>query len=64
MPAIEDLRVIGAPVDDPVALARFIGGLILTRRQKAALLKDYLQQKGVALDASIRSAADQYVEAL
>lgn len=64
MPKIDDLRFIGAPVDDPVQTARFIGGMILTKRQKAALLKDYLGEIGHAIDAPIRAAADAYVEAL
>ena len=64
MPKIDDLRFIGAPVDDPRLTAAFIGGMILTKRQKAALLKDYLLEKGVSLDVGIRRAADAYVEAL
>lgn len=64
MPKIDDLRFIGAPVDDPVQTARFIGGMILTKRQKAALLKDYLIEKGLGISTEIRHAADAYVEAL
>lgn len=64
MGKIADLTYIGAPVDDPVKVAAFIGGMILTKRQKAALLKDYLGEKGVSLDAGIRRAADAYAEAL
>lgn len=64
MGKIEDLSFIGAPVGDPVMTAAFIGGMILTKRQKAALLKDYLSEKGVTLSADIRRAADAYVEAL
>lgn len=62
--AIADLRFVGAPVDDAVATARFIGGMILTKRQKAALLKTYLSEKGVALSLNIRTAADAYAEHL
>jgi hypothetical protein len=64
MGKVADLSYIGAPVDDPVRTAAFIGGMILTKRQKAALLKDYLSEKGVTLSAEIRRAADAYVEAL
>lgn len=64
MPAIQDLEFIGAPVADPVQTAAFIGGMILTRRQKAALLKDYLTQKGAALTDEVRKAADAYADAL
>jgi hypothetical protein len=60
----DDLRFIGAPVDDPVRTAAFIGGMILTKRQKAALLKDYLLEVGRSLDAEIRRAAEAYAEAL
>lgn len=64
MPKIDDLRFIGAPVESPTSTAAFIGGMVLTKRQKAALLKDYLSEKGVSLDAGIRRAADAYAEAL
>lgn len=64
MGAVADLTYIGAPVGDPVKTAAFIGGMILTKRQKAALLKDYLQEKGASLSADVRRAADQYAEAL
>lgn len=64
MATIDDLRFIGAPVDDPRATAQFIGGMILTRRQKAALLKEYLREKGLVISTEIRRAADAYVEAL
>lgn len=62
--ALADLRFVGAPVDDPVATARFIGGMILTKRQKANLLKSYLSEKGVSLSSDIRAAADAYAEHL
>jgi len=64
MGAKEDLGFVGAPVADAVATARFIGGMILTKRQKAALLKDYLQQVGKPLTDEVRRAADAYSEAL
>jgi len=61
---VADLAFVGADVDDPVRTAFFIGGMILTKRQKASLLKDYLLEKGLTLNAAIRRAADAYVEAL
>jgi len=64
MGKVDDLSFVGAPVDNPVGTASFIGGMILTKRQKAALLKDYLQEKGLSLTADIRKGADAYVEAL
>lgn len=64
MAVIDDLRFVGAPVDDPVATAGFIAGMILTKRQKASLLKDYLAGKGVSLSVEIRRAADPYADAL
>ena len=64
MSAKDDLSFVGAPVDDSAATARFIGGMILTKRQKAALLKDYLQAQGQSLTPEIRKAADLYAEAL
>ncbi len=62
--ALADLRFIGAPVEDPVATARFIAGQVLTRRQKAALLKEYLAETGGTLTPEVRAAADQFAEAL
>lgn len=62
--ALADLRFIGAPVEDPVATARFIAGLILTRRQKAALLKEYLVDTNRVLTPEVRAAADPFAEAL
>jgi hypothetical protein len=64
MGKVDDLLYIGAPVSDPVQTAAFIGGMILTKRQKAGLLKEYLQEKGLSLSAEIRKGADAYVEAL
>lgn len=64
MATVADLRRIGIPVDDPIETARRIGGLILTRRQKAALLKDYLGERKLELTEEIRRAAEVYVEAL
>lgn len=64
MGKVADLGYIGAPVDDPVGTARFIAGMILTKRQKAALLKDYLQEKGLILSPDVRRAADPFAEAL
>ena len=64
MAALEDLRFIGAPTEDAVATTRFIAGLVLTRRQKAALLKEYLAQRGIPLGDEVRAAADPFVEAL
>lgn len=62
--AVADLQFVGAPVEDPVGTARFIAGMILTRRQKAALLKEYLREKGISLTDEIRRAADPYADAL
>jgi len=64
MSKVDDLSFIGAPVDNAVSTAGFIGGMILTKRQKAGLLKDYLGEKGLSLTAEIRRAADAYAEAL
>lgn len=64
MSAVDDLRVVGAPVDDPIRTAAFIGGMILTPRQKASLLKDYLAGRGQSLTSDIRRAADAYADAL
>lgn len=62
--AVADLKFVGAPVDDPVGTAKFISGMILTKRQKAALLKTYLSEKGLSLSSDVRVAADAYAEHL
>ena len=64
MGAREDLGHVGAPIDDAVRTAAFIGGMILTKRQKAALLRDYLAQSGKSLNEDVRRAADVYADAL
>lgn len=58
------MRFIGAPVEDPVATARFIDGLVLTRRQKASALKEYLSDARLPLSAAVRAAATSYADAL
>lgn len=62
MAEVEDLRFLGAMVDDPVATAAFIGGLVLTRRQKLSLLERYLTQLGLTMTPEIRAAASAFVE--
>ena len=64
MPVIDDLQLLGAPVDDPVATAVFIGGLVMTRRQKASLLQEYLRATGRTVTPAIREAADAFAEFL
>lgn len=64
MPIVDDLRYLGAPVHDAVRTAAFIAGMILTKRQKANLLKDYLAQRKLPMTAAIRTAADPYGDAL
>ncbi len=57
-----DLRFLGAPVDDPVGTASFIDGMILTPRQKAAALRDYLVESNIVADEAIRTAAQSFIE--
>ena len=64
MASVADLTFIGAPVDDVVATAQFIGGLLLTRRQKASVLRDFLEERGFILTDEIREAARDYLEFL
>ncbi len=49
---------------DAVATARFIDGLVVTRRQKAGILREYLRNVGEELSEPIRTAADAYAEFL
>lgn len=62
MASIADLRFLSVPVDDPVATARFIGGMILTDRQKAATLRDYLIESGQEINEAIREAAGSFIQ--
>lgn len=64
MGAKADLAFVGAPVNDPVAVARFIGGMVLTRRQMASLLRRFLEDSGLALTEEVRRAAEAYAEFL
>lgn len=64
MPPRADLRFLGAPVDDPVLTAAFIDGLIMTPRQKAAALRDYLIESNIPANEGIRQAAQNYIEFL
>ncbi len=62
MASIADLRLLGAPVENPVATATFINGLIITRRQKASTLRDYLTEVGIEISDEVRNAASDYLE--
>ena len=62
MASIADLRLLGAQVENPVATATFINGLIITRRQKAGVLRDYLTEVGIDLSDEVRNAASEYLE--
>ena len=62
MATIADLRFLGVPVDDPIATAKFINGMILTDRQKAATLRDYLIEFGQAINEEIREAAGSFIQ--
>lgn len=64
MAVSDDLRVLGAPVEDPIQTALFVRGLVLTRRQKAALLLEYLRERGLPVTQQIREAADPFAEFL
>lgn len=64
MARIDDLRQIGAPVEDPIRTAAFIDGLILTRRQKASALREYLRDVGQPVTDAVRAAATTYADAL
>lgn len=64
MAALTDLTFLGAPVGDPVAIATFISRMVLTKRQKAQLLRDYLSEKRLPLTVEVRRAAVDYEEHL
>lgn len=60
MLALDDLRALGAPVDDAALTARFIALLNMGDQQKARLLKDYLRESGVVLSHAILVEARDY----
>lgn len=60
MGALADLQYLGAPVADGAATAKFIGGMILTRRQKGSLLLDYLRDARLSASFDVRKAASGY----
>ncbi len=64
MSALADLVYLGAPVAAPIETAGFIGKLVLSPRQKAALLRAYLAEKREPLSVEIRRAAAPYEEFL
>lgn len=64
MSALADLVYLGAPVADVAATAAFIAKMVLTPRQKAAVLRDYLAEKREPLSVEIRRAAAAYEEFL
>jgi len=64
MGALADLTFLGAPVGDPVGTAQFINSMVLTRRQKAGNLLDYLRDRGLTLTPDIRRAASDFEEFL
>lgn len=60
MGAVDDLRVLGAPVDDAVGVAAFISQLSMTGQQKARLLREYLRERRVRLSTEVLVAARDY----
>lgn len=64
MGVVSDLASLGFDVGKPVEVARGIDVLILTRDQKAGLLKRYLAETGIPLSDPIRAAATTYGVAL
>ena len=58
--ALDDLKGLGAPVDDSVATARFIAQLALSNQQKARLLRNYLRESSKALTTDVLVAARDY----
>lgn len=57
---VDDLRVLGAPVDNPVATARFINRLALRGAQKARLLRAFLRERRLRLTTDVLVAARDY----
>jgi len=60
MAAVEDLRLLGAPVEDSVLTARFIATLALSGQQKARLLREYLRESGQGLTTEVLVAARDF----
>lgn len=60
MGALDDLRALRGPVDNPVATARFIAQLNLRSAQKARLLRQYLRETRRRLSTEILVAARDF----
>ena len=60
MATLDDLKALGAPVDDAVAVARFIAQLAVGSQQKARLLRSYLREVGQSLTTDVLVAARDY----
>lgn len=60
MGSLDDLRALGAPVDDAEATARFIATLAVTGVQKARLLRSYLRESGQGLSREVLIEARDY----
>lgn len=60
MAVLDDLAVVGAPVTDPVALARWLAALPLAGPQQARLLRQYLAERGEPLTRAVLVAARDY----
>ncbi len=60
MGALDDLRALGAPVDDAAKTARFIASLAATGAQKARLLRSYLREASEPLTREVLIEARDY----
>jgi len=60
MGVVDDLRLLGGPVDDAVPLATFLNTLNISSQQKARFLRDYLRETRVTLSREILVAARDY----
>jgi hypothetical protein len=60
MGALDDLRALGAPIDDAPSTARFINQLQLSGQQKARLLREYLRAAHQDLSRAVLIEARDY----
>lgn len=60
MSALDDLKLFGAPVDNPISTARFISRLALRGQEQARLLRGYLSESHWRLTAEVLVAARDY----
>lgn len=57
MGAVDDLRLLGGPVDDPVAAVTFLSRLPFPKSELLVRIRLFLEEKGLPVTSQFRAAA-------